>query len=57
MIGKGEIPSGADSSDPDLQARVANRKVNVCIEYTILEKQKKRALYLDVFQREIYHIL
>ena len=41
MIGKGEIASGADSSDPDLQARVANRKVNVCIEYTILEKQKK----------------
>ena len=37
----GEIASGAVSSDPDVTARVASRKANVYIEYTILEKQQK----------------
>ena len=41
IVGMGEIASGAVSSDPDVTARVASRKANVCIEYTILEKQQK----------------
>lgn len=41
IIGKGEIALGTDSFNPDLQARAANRKVNVCVEYIIEAKQNK----------------